>query len=93
MHLLPHVSLWLTLVWLGCVTGQALLAGEFAVDTFFTIGAFIAAFFLTQHLIAKLRPPAGERPVISLTDEPPLAHSARQMSTQPSPPQPRRLPS
>lgn len=41
-------------------SGQVLLGAEFAVDTFFTIGGFIACYMLTQHLIKKLRPPAGE---------------------------------
>lgn len=41
-------------------SGQVLLGAEFAVDTFFTIGGFIACYMLTQHLVKKMRPPAGE---------------------------------
>lgn len=47
---------------LGTYAGQAIFAAEFAVDTFFCIGAFVAAYMLAVHL-AKARAQAAAKPL------------------------------
>lgn len=47
---------------LGTYAGQAIFAAEFAVDTFFCIGAFVAAYMLAVHL-AKAREQAPAKPL------------------------------
>ena len=44
---------------LATYAGQAIYAAEFAVDTFFALGSFLAAYLLAQHLSKALKPPAG----------------------------------
>lgn len=47
---------------LGTYAGQAIFAAEFAVDTFFCIGAFVATYMLALHL-AKARAQAPTKPL------------------------------
>lgn len=47
---------------LGTYAGQAIFAAEFAVDTFFCIGAFVAAYMLAVHL-AKARAQGAAKPL------------------------------
>jgi hypothetical protein len=41
---------------LGTYAGQAIISAEFSVDTFFCIGAFVAAYAVTKHLQKALAP-------------------------------------
>ena len=52
---------------LGTYAGQAIISAEFSVDTFFCIGAFVAAYALTKHLQKVLAPspPSSSLPVPS----------------------------
>jgi len=60
--------------------GQAIISAEFSVDTFFCIGAFVAAYALTKHLQIALAPaslPAPSAPAANYKSE-------NGLSTQPS---------
>jgi hypothetical protein len=60
--------------------GQAIISAEFSVDTFFCIGAFVAAYALTKHLQKALAPaslPAPSAPAANYKSE-------NGLSTQPS---------
>lgn len=56
---------------LATYAGQAVISAEFAVDTFFCIGAFVAAYMLTKHLQKAMAPPAAD----SKTEKKPLGWS------------------